>query len=122
MNFMWQVSRQLLQVMPECVPGGGQAVAPVPALPPPPKLYIITPTYRRPEQQPEMTRLSQTLLHLKNIKWLVIEDASAPSPEISKLLKRTGIDYDHLVGQFIFFSLHFQQKSFLKIFFLRANE
>jgi hypothetical protein len=47
-----------------------------------------------------MTRLSQTLLHIKNIKWLVIEDANLPTPEITELLKRTGIDFEHMVGKY----------------------
>ncbi|XP_059488582.1 galactosylgalactosylxylosylprotein 3-beta-glucuronosyltransferase P [Neocloeon triangulifer] len=94
-----EVSQQMVQVLPECVPVAAATTArPKVVEPLPPKLYIITPTYRRPEQQPEMTRLSQTLLHVKNIKWLVIEDAAAPTPEITRLLKRTGIDFEHLVA------------------------
>ncbi|CAB3363340.1 Hypothetical predicted protein [Cloeon dipterum] len=95
-----EVSQQVVQTLPDCIPveaaaartvsGGGDKALP--------KLYIITPTYRRPEQQPEMTRLAQTLLHVKNIKWLVIEDADKPTPEITALLKRTGIDFEHLVA------------------------
>jgi hypothetical protein len=96
-----QLGRQLLQILPECIPPSSTSSPPSPkaanqALP---KLYIITPTYRRPEQLPEMTRLSQTLLHVKNIKWLVIEDATVPTTEITELLKRTGFDYEHLIGK-----------------------
>lgn len=40
-----------------------------------PPLYIITPTYRRPEQIPELTRMSHTLMLVPNLYWLVIEDA-----------------------------------------------
>ena len=32
-------------------------------------LYIITPTYPRPEQLPELTRLSQTLMVFLNSYW-----------------------------------------------------
>ena len=67
-------------------------------------LYIITPTYPRPEQLPELTRLSQTLMvsfkkHeipslctslqlVKNVKWIVAEDANTPTFQVLQLLKR----------------------------------
>lgn len=63
---------------------------------PEPPLYIITPTYKRPEQLPDLTRLAQTLMHVPNLVWLVIEDANVTSPLVNKLLDRTGIKY-HLL-------------------------
>nr|CAD7573466.1 unnamed protein product [Timema californicum] len=66
-----------------------------PLLPP---LYIITPTYRRPEQIPELTRMAQTLMHVKNVHWLVIEDAKNQTRMVTELLERTGITFDHLIA------------------------
>ncbi|XP_039298377.1 galactosylgalactosylxylosylprotein 3-beta-glucuronosyltransferase P isoform X2 [Nilaparvata lugens] len=63
-----------------------------------PPLYIITPTYRRPEQVPELTRLAQTLMHVPNLHWLVIEDAHNQTTQVTELLQRTGIRFEHLVA------------------------
>ncbi|XP_021916423.1 uncharacterized protein LOC110828218 isoform X2 [Zootermopsis nevadensis] len=63
-----------------------------------PRLYIITPTYRRPEQIPELTRMAQTLMHVQNLHWLVIEDAENKTQLVSDLLQRTSISHDHLVA------------------------
>lgn len=63
-----------------------------------PVIYIVTPTFRRPEQQAELTRLAQTLMHVQNIYWLLIEDAKEKSKLVSQLLKKTGIRSVHLNG------------------------
>lgn len=65
-----------------------------------PVIYIVTPTYRRPEQMAELTRLAQTLMHVENIYWLLIEDAKEKSASVKAFLKRTGIRHIHLVGKF----------------------
>lgn len=65
---------------------------------PEPTLYIITPTYRRPEQLAELTRMAQTLMHVRNLIWLVIEDANSPTELVTKLLDKTGIEYHHMIG------------------------
>ncbi|XP_011869847.1 PREDICTED: galactosylgalactosylxylosylprotein 3-beta-glucuronosyltransferase P-like [Vollenhovia emeryi] len=61
-------------------------------------LYIITPTYRRPEQIPELTRMAHTLMLVKNIHWLVIEDAAVATKQVTQLLERTGLKFDHLIA------------------------
>jgi hypothetical protein len=61
-----------------------------------PTIYIITPTYSRPSQLPDMTRLSQTLMHVPSIVWLVVEDATSLNPIISDLLIRSGIPHVYL--------------------------
>jgi Glycosyltransferase family 43 len=66
--------------------------------PPPPPLYIITPTYRRPEQLAELTRLGYCLKHVQNLFWLVIEDAEKPTPSVTKLLQKINVPFSHLVG------------------------
>jgi beta-1,3-glucuronyltransferase len=78
-----------------------------PAAPPQPNtekpaeepLYIITPTYRRPEQIPELTRMAHTLMLVRNVHWLVIEDAAVATKQVTKLLERTGLKFDHLIGK-----------------------
>jgi hypothetical protein len=67
---------------------------------PPPPLYIITPTYRRPEQLAELTRLGYTLKHIANLFWLVIEDAEEPTPQVTKLLQKINVPFSHLVGNY----------------------
>ncbi|KAF2356972.1 Glycosyl transferase family 43 [Trinorchestia longiramus] len=39
-----------------------------------PTVYIVTPTYRRPAQIADLTRLAQTLMNVNYIFWLVVED------------------------------------------------
>lgn len=67
---------------------------------PEPTLYVVTPTYRRPEQLAELTRMAQTLMHVRNLVWLVIEDANLTTPLVTKLLDRTGIEYHHMIGEY----------------------
>ena len=61
-----------------------------------PIIYIITPTYARLEQKAELTRLSQTLMLVKNIHWIVVEDAYSKTSLVSNLLQQTGLNYTHL--------------------------
>lgn len=69
-------------------------------------LYIITPTYRRPEQIPELTRMAHTLMLVKNVHWLVIEDATVATKQVTKLLERTGLKFDHLIGNIIVYTIY----------------
>ncbi|KAH8379300.1 hypothetical protein KR009_004102 [Drosophila setifemur] len=64
----------------------------------PPPLYIITPTYRRPEQLAELTRLGYTLKHVANLLWLVIEDANSTNPLVAHTLDRIGVPYEYMVA------------------------
>ncbi|XP_055714265.1 galactosylgalactosylxylosylprotein 3-beta-glucuronosyltransferase P [Phlebotomus papatasi] len=63
-----------------------------------PPLYIITPTFRRPEQLAELTRLGYTLKHVPNLLWLVIEDADHGTELVTKLLEHIGVPFVHLVA------------------------
>ncbi|XP_022220364.1 galactosylgalactosylxylosylprotein 3-beta-glucuronosyltransferase P isoform X3 [Drosophila obscura] len=63
-----------------------------------PPLYIITPTYRRPEQLAELTRLGYTLKHVANLLWLVIEDANKTNPLVAHTLDRIGVPYEYMVA------------------------
>lgn len=61
-----------------------------------PKIYLITPTYARPEQKAELTRLSYTLRHVPNIHWIIVEDSQNKAVLVSKLLAKCKIPYTHL--------------------------
>ncbi|XP_072401937.1 galactosylgalactosylxylosylprotein 3-beta-glucuronosyltransferase P-like [Diabrotica undecimpunctata] len=63
-----------------------------------PPLYIITPTYRRPEQIAELTRLSHTLMLVPNLTWLVIEDAHKTNDLINEVLQKSGIKYHYMIA------------------------
>jgi hypothetical protein len=91
-DLMMQLGNELLSV-------GACGEVSVSQVPLTPRLYIITPTYRRPEQIAELTRMAQTLMHVQNLHWLVIEDAANKTQLVSNLLQRTGISHDHLLGK-----------------------
>ena len=61
-----------------------------------PTVYAITPTYRRSSQRPDLTTLCQTLMHVDNLHWIVVEDAANASEWIEELLIRSGLKYTHL--------------------------
>ncbi|KFB44758.1 AGAP001367-PA-like protein [Anopheles sinensis] len=63
-----------------------------------PPLYIITPTYRRPEQIPEMTRLGYTLKHVPNVLWIVVEDSENRTDAVTRLLEDIGVPYVQLAA------------------------
>ena len=63
-----------------------------------PVIYFITPTYSRREQVPELTRLAQTLLHVRNLVWLVSEDDLDCSRVVTSLLEYYQIPNVHLAA------------------------
>ena len=65
-----------------------------------PVIYFITPTYSRREQVAELTRLSQTLLHIKNLVWIVAEDSASCTDTVSSILLRhkKKIPYVHILS------------------------
>ena len=40
-----------------------------------PMIYLITPTYARPHQRSDLTRMCNTLLLVPNLHWILIEDS-----------------------------------------------
>lgn len=40
-----------------------------------PPIYVITPTYSRPVQKAELTRLKQVFIMVPNLHWIIVEDA-----------------------------------------------
>ncbi|XP_064600134.1 galactosylgalactosylxylosylprotein 3-beta-glucuronosyltransferase 3-like isoform X2 [Liolophura sinensis] len=61
-----------------------------------PTIYAITPTYARCEQKAELTRLSQTFLHIPNFHWIVIEDSETKTKLVTNFLKKSGLSFTHL--------------------------
>ncbi|XP_036069686.1 galactosylgalactosylxylosylprotein 3-beta-glucuronosyltransferase 1-like isoform X1 [Oryzias melastigma] len=61
-----------------------------------PVIYAITPTYSRPVQKAELTRLAHTFLHVPNLHWIVVEDSNKTSPLVSHLLQSTRLNHTHL--------------------------
>ncbi|KAK6642214.1 hypothetical protein RUM44_013937 [Polyplax serrata] len=60
-------------------------------------IFVITPTYYRPVQKAELTRLKHTFKLVPHIHWIVVEDASQFTVLVTKLLKNSGLSYTHLV-------------------------
>ncbi|XP_063538763.1 galactosylgalactosylxylosylprotein 3-beta-glucuronosyltransferase I-like [Cydia strobilella] len=61
-----------------------------------PTIYGITPTYARLAQKADLTRLSQTLMLVKNFHWIVIEDSDIKTKLVETLLKESNLKYTHL--------------------------
>ncbi|XP_070699755.1 galactosylgalactosylxylosylprotein 3-beta-glucuronosyltransferase 1-like [Pempheris klunzingeri] len=59
-------------------------------------IHVITPTYSRPVQKAELTRLANTLLHVPNLHWILVEDSQRRTALVSHLLQETGLNYTHL--------------------------
>ena len=64
-----------------------------------PWIFVITPTYSRPVQKAELTRLAQTLLHVRHVHWIVVEDRDNKTRLVSRLLSNSGLLHSHLVGK-----------------------
>ncbi|XP_078256132.1 galactosylgalactosylxylosylprotein 3-beta-glucuronosyltransferase 2 [Rhinoraja longicauda] len=56
-----------------------------------PIIYAITPTYSRPVQKAELTRLANTFRQLPNFHWVLVEDAAGRSRLVSELLAASGL-------------------------------
>ena len=65
-------------------------------------IYVITPTYTRPSQAPDLTRIAQTLelaaLKYVDIFWIVSEDAPKRSEIVSDIMAQTNLPNVHLLG------------------------
>ena len=70
-----------------------QAAKQVPSLP---TIYAITPTYKRFTQKADLTRVSQTFMHIPNFHWIVVEDAEETSETVRNLLKKKKLRFTHL--------------------------
>ncbi|XP_074664672.1 galactosylgalactosylxylosylprotein 3-beta-glucuronosyltransferase 1-like isoform X2 [Strix aluco] len=61
-----------------------------------PTIFVITPTYTRPVQKAELTRLANTFLHVQNLHWVVVEDSPRRTNLVSNLLEKAGLNFTHL--------------------------
>ncbi len=61
-----------------------------------PWVFAITPTYARFTQKADLVRLSQTLMHVTNLHWIIVEDSTYRTELISRLLIETGLSFTHL--------------------------
>ena len=61
-----------------------------------PTIYVITPTYKRLTQKADLTRLSQTFLHVPKLHWILVEDSSRKTDLVSRFLANCGVKYTHL--------------------------
>ena len=61
-------------------------------------IFIVTPTYARPEQVAELTRLMQTLIHVKEVvHWIIAQDSNTCSQSVHNLLQRHFHEISHTV-------------------------
>lgn len=63
-----------------------------------PTIYAITPTFARPVQKAELTRLYQTFLHIPNFHWIVVEDAEMKTKLVTRFLENSTLIYTHLAA------------------------
>jgi len=61
-----------------------------------PVIYAVTPTYARPVQKAELTRLCHAFLLVPNLHWVVVEDSKVKTELVTRLLKGCGIPHAHL--------------------------
>lgn len=61
-----------------------------------PTIYVITPTYKRLTQKADLTRLSQTLLHVPKLHWILVEDSEKKTELLFHFLENCGVSYTHL--------------------------
>jgi len=59
-------------------------------------IYIVTPTYARPQQKAELTRLKNTFLLIPSVHWIVVEDAPAKTSLVTRFLAHSGLSTTHL--------------------------
>ncbi|KAM9726260.1 galactosylgalactosylxylosylprotein 3-beta-glucuronosyltransferase 2 [Menidia menidia] len=78
--------------------GGSPGVKNQSALPPLPlpTVYAITPTYTRPVQKAELTRLAHAFRQVARFHWIVVEDSTARTELVARFLARCGVQHTHL--------------------------
>ena len=61
-----------------------------------PVIYVITPTYARPEQKAELTRLLNVFLLVPSLHWIIVEDSEFKTSLVTNFLDSCGIPHTHL--------------------------
>ncbi len=59
-------------------------------------VFCITPTYARTAQKADLTALCQTIMHVPNLLWIVVEDSKKETPLVINLLRRCKVKSVHL--------------------------
>lgn len=59
-------------------------------------VYMITSTKPRNTQKLDLTSLCQTLMHVSNLVWIVVESSSVKSRGVTKVLERCQVPSVHL--------------------------
>ena len=60
-------------------------------------VYVVTPTYNRPEQIPELTRVAQALLPVNHlIHWVVVQDVDNQTPGLENFLNKFNLNFSLL--------------------------
>ena len=60
-------------------------------------IVVITPTYKRATQKIDLTSMCYTLMHVPDLVWIVIEDATRPTDLVTRLLQRCKVRSVQLV-------------------------
>uniref|UniRef100_A0A6I8S0Z3 Galactosylgalactosylxylosylprotein 3-beta-glucuronosyltransferase n=1 Tax=Xenopus tropicalis TaxID=8364 RepID=A0A6I8S0Z3_XENTR len=67
-----------------------------PASPLLPIIFAITPTYSRPVQKAELTRIANTFRQIPAFHWIVVEDTNNKTSLVTNFLKSSGIQHTQL--------------------------
>ncbi|EFP06584.1 hypothetical protein CRE_26858 [Caenorhabditis remanei] len=59
-------------------------------------IIVVTPTYKRMTRIPDMLRMANTLSHVKDLHWIVVEDGNRTIPAVEEILKRTNLPYTYM--------------------------
>ncbi len=58
----------------------------------PQRIFAITPTYVRDTQKVDLTSLCQTIMHVQNLLWIVVEDSDMRTSLVSDVLDRCKVE------------------------------
>ncbi|XP_066916037.1 galactosylgalactosylxylosylprotein 3-beta-glucuronosyltransferase 3-like [Clytia hemisphaerica] len=61
-----------------------------------PWVFAITPTHTRYTQKADLVRLSQTLQHVTNLHWIIVEDSKSSTQVVHNVLLDSGLSFTHL--------------------------
>ena len=61
-----------------------------------PTIFVVTPTYHRPVQKAELSRLCHTFVLVPNLHWIVVEDSKIKTDLVTKFLQGCGVKNTHL--------------------------
>ncbi|XP_028325395.1 galactosylgalactosylxylosylprotein 3-beta-glucuronosyltransferase 2 [Gouania willdenowi] len=59
-------------------------------------IYAITPTYTRPVQKAELTRVAHAFRQVTRFHWIVVEDSTSRTELVTRFLRGCGVPYTHL--------------------------